>query len=245
MRISTFRRAATMAAGALLLGSATGVMADDTPQALNDPLPYGAQVTVNNTGHILGNTDAPIRLVEYMSYTCPHCGQFAQQGEGMIRFAYVPTGLVSYEIRHMIRDKVDLAAALLAHCGTPAQFAANHTAIMAAQPQWLALARKANEAQRQRWFNGPLTARNQAIANDLGFYQIMESRGFGRVEVDKCLANAKLAERLELTSDADAERLALPGTPSFLINGQLLDRVASWQALYPVLQQAVANQQAQ
>ena len=66
-------------------------------------------------GHRFGNPEAKVKLVEFMSYTCSLCATFARQGDSAIRLAYVPTGRISYEIRHLIRDPVDLTAALLTH----------------------------------------------------------------------------------------------------------------------------------
>ena len=55
-------------------------------------------------GHRFGNPEAKVKLVEFMSYTCSLCATFARQGDSAIRLAYVPTGRISYEIRHLIRD---------------------------------------------------------------------------------------------------------------------------------------------
>lgn len=196
---------------------------------------WGATVTATEGGHMLGNPDAPVKLVEFMSYTCSHCAEFQRTGDGALKIAYVPTGKVSYEIRHLVRDPVDLTAALLTHCGDPKKFFGNHDAIMSRFDDWMTKARSTTQAQRSRWQFGTPAARFQAIASDLDFYEIMETRGYTRAQVDKCLTDEAKAEAIANTSRKDVETYQLKGTPSFLLNGKLLEGAHAWQPLQKVL----------
>ena len=196
---------------------------------------WRAAVTATEGGHLIGNPDAPSKLVEYMSYTCSHCADFARTGEGAIKLLYVPTGKVSYEIRHIVRDPVDLTAALLTHCGDPKKFPANHEAFILSHDDWMAKARKTTQAQQTRWSFGTLQSRSQAIASDLDFYDIMERRGYSRVDTDRCLADEGLAKTLAMRTRADMERFGLRGTPSFVLGGKRLDATHDWGALQPHL----------
>ena len=203
-------------------------------------VPAGAQdwartVAFEDGGHVIGNPEAETRIVEFMSYTCSHCAKFAREGEPAIRLAVVPTGNYAFEIRHLLRDPVDLSAALLAHCGDPAKFLMNHTAILARFEDWMERAQNATDAQKARWSFGSNAARRRAIASDLGFTEIMESRGYSRVEIDRCLSDETKASAMVEQSQADMESYGVRGTPSFAIDGELLDGVHSWQALEPVL----------
>lgn len=233
MKSGLLRSILLLAAGSLALGAS----AQDRPIAKGGN--WSAMVTENAGGHILGNPAAKTRLIEFMSYTCSHCADFAREGDGALKLVYVPTGKISYEIRHLVRDPVDLTAVLLTHCGEPKKFALNHEAIMSRYPQWIEKARRATQAQQARWQFGTLSARLQAIASDLGFYEIMETRGYNRVEADKCLADEAKARSLAETSRADIEKYGLQGTPSFILDGQLLDGTHSWEALRPILDKAI------
>ena len=52
-------------------------------------------ISVSPSGsHLMGNPAAPVKLVEYISYTCPHCAHFQQQSEVAMRLAYIQTGKV-------------------------------------------------------------------------------------------------------------------------------------------------------
>ena len=200
---------------------------------------WNTAVKVQDDGHILGNPDAPVKLVEFMSYTCSHCAEFLDDGEGAIRLAYVPSGKVSFEIRHLLRDPVDLTAAVLTQCGDPKKFIGNHDAILSKQEEWMKTARDTTQAQRSRWQFGTVAARMQAIASDLGFYDILEARGYTRPELNRCLSNEAKIKSLADTSQRDIQTYNLQGTPSFLINGKLVD-AHNWATLQPELDKAVA-----
>lgn len=197
---------------------------------------WAKQIEERDSGHVMGNPEADNRLVEYMSYTCSHCAEFARIGDAAIKQLVVPRGKVSFEIRHMLRDPVDLTATLLTHCGDSDNFLANHQAIISRQAEWLAAARATSQAQRTRWSFGTNIARRRAIASDLGFYAIMEDRGYSRAGIDRCLADEAKANTLAEATQRDVAALGLEGTPSFVLDGKRLDGVHSWDALRPVLE---------
>jgi len=197
-------------------------------------VPWGAMVTETEGGHLIGNPDAKGKLVEYMSYTCSHCAEFARTGEGAIKLLYVPTGKVSYEIRHLIRDPVDLTAALAAQCGDPIKFPGNHEALILKHDEWMAKARTVTQAQKARWSFGSFGSRAQAIASDLDFYQIMERRGYSRASLDRCLTDEAKAKSIAEQSQADIEAHSLSGTPTFIMGGKKID-AHDWTGVQPHL----------
>lgn len=204
-------------------------------------------VTVEETeaGHLIGNPAAATKVTEYISYTCSHCATFARSGDPELKISYVRTGKVSLEIRHFLRDPIDLTAAMLAHCGDPDKFALNHSAIMLSQDKWLAVAQRATQGQMQRWSNPDRAAARRAIASDLDFYELMEGRGYRITDVDRCLADsAKEAELVQATRTY-ATDLGLQGTPSFTINGDVLDGVHSWPNLQSALDAHLDTQNAE
>lgn len=196
---------------------------------------WNATVAEENQGHVIGNPEAATTLTEYVSYTCGHCADFARQGDPVIKLAFVHSGYLKLEIRHLLRDPIDLTAAMLTHCGDKEKFPLNHNAFMISQSSWLPIAQSATQGQVQRWTSPDRAAARRAIASDLDFYKLMGQRGYQRSEVDRCLNDATKAQALVSTSSSDTARLGLHGTPSFLINGELLDGVHSWPALEPHL----------
>lgn len=187
------------------------------------------------TGHVIGNPEAKVKLVEFVSYTCPHCGTFAHEGDAALQIAYVGPGNVQLEVRHIVRDALDFTAALLTNCGEPAKFARNHTAMMLAQSKWLEVSANATAGQKQRWSVPDWRARTRAIASDHGFYPIMERRGYTRSELDRCLTDEAMAQRLVDATQASYTEFDVKGTPSFAIDGTLVDDVHNWATLQPEL----------
>lgn len=200
---------------------------------------WDATFAATDGGHRLGNPQAATRLITFVSYTCPHCASFETQSEGPLRLAYVQPGRVSLEVRHVIRNPVDLAAALSAECGAEDKFWGNHRAILRAQDRWLAAARAATPAQQARWASGTTGSRMRAIAADLDFYELLEPRGYSVAQLDQCLNNEAEARRIAETARADAVRWEIPGTPSFALNGSMLPGVHGWPALQAQLDAAI------
>jgi protein-disulfide isomerase len=192
-------------------------------------------VAVTPTGaHQIGNPAAPVKLVEYVSYTCSHCAHFNKEADVPLRLAYVQPGKVQIEIRHLVRDPIDMTVAMMTNCGTPSRFYLNHTLFLSTQDQWMGRAQKAGPAQQARWNTGANSARFRAIASDMGFYSLMERRGYDRATIDRCFADEALTRRLAAMT-AGARDAGVNGTPSFLLNGALLADTHDWQSLKPQL----------
>lgn len=199
----------------------------------------GTIAVAPNGAHTLGNPDAPLKLTEYVSYTCPHCAHFTQQAEAPLRLTVVPRGQVSVTVSNVLRNAVDVAAALIVNCGDDKRFFVRHNAMLASQEKWIAHAENLSEAQQQRWGNGPLPQRLRAIASDVGFYEMAQNWGMGRPQADRCLGDTAMLDKLKAQQDA-ANTIGVKGTPSFSINGALIDDAYSWDALQPILSARVA-----
>jgi hypothetical protein len=157
-------------------------------------------------GHRIGNPEAKVKLVEYVSYTCPHCAEFNREADDRIKLGYIMPGNVRLEVRHLIRDAVDLTVVMLANCGPPAKFPLNHSMFMLQQSKWIAPYSTATAAQRARWTSGDGPTRRRAIASDFKFYDLMIGRGYNRPEIDRCLSDEAAATRFAEQSQKDWNR---------------------------------------
>ena len=220
-------RLAALAATALLSIGAT-------KPALNQTGPRGnwlTTVSVSASGsHLIGNPAAQVKVVEYISYTCQHCAHFHRESEGPMQLLLIQPGKVQVEVRHFVRDPIDMTVALLTNCGSPARFALNHSIFLRTQHTWMASVHRATPTQRARWSSGTNAARMRAIARDLGFHAIMAQRGYDRPTVDRCLADETLARRLADQTKA-AQDAGVQGTPSFALDGALLAGTHDWPSL--------------
>lgn len=203
--------------------------------------PWSSAVTTSSIGAIVvGNPAAKVRLVEYFSYTCHVCADFAKAGALPLKTHYIDTGLVVFEYRNLVRDPVDMTAALLARCGGPQDFAANHAAIFAAYPVWFAKVQKATDTQMTQWYDGSTGQRARRIAADTGLGALMLRRGYTQAQLDACfdsgVAQAELTGMTNIARNADRVR----GTPAFFINGRNAGVVA-WSDLKTRLDLAIKD----
>ncbi len=184
---------------------------------------------------ILGNPAAKLKLTTWVSYTCPHCAEFEREAEAGLKLKYIRSGKVSVEIRHLVRDPIDLTVAMLTNCGPKDRFALNHSAFMRGQASWIGTLARSSKAQQARWTTGALPVRTRAIASDFKFYQIMANRGYDRATVDRCLADAGMAQRLAEGTEA-AAKLGIDHTPSFALDGAILYGTGGWDLLQPQIE---------
>jgi len=183
-------------------------------------------------GNRVGNPNAKAKVVEFFSYTCPHCAEFATESDAALKLGYLAPGKISIEYRHLVRDPVDLTIGILVNCGEPAKFLGNHDAFMLTQNRWAGPLANHTAAQEARWRTAGAVGR-RAIATDFGFYAIMERRGYARAAVDRCLADQAQATRIAGISDKEWNRPGVDSTPTFAINGIVMPGTHTWGSLEP------------
>ena len=218
-----------LALAAVLLAAAP-LAIGATKQAHN----WLATTSITPGGHRLGNPNAPTKLMEFVSYTCPHCGHFFHEADGPIKLLLVQPGKVSVEVHHLIRDPVDYTAVVLSECGDPKKFFGNNDMFFSQQQQWVGKIEATDKAQQQRWYTGPIAQRMRAIADDAGFYDMMETRGYSRAQVDDCINDSKKVDALLKQSQAGIDTYKIDSTPSFVVNGKTLE-IHTWDELQKVL----------
>lgn len=198
-------------------------------------LDWNQTVVVTPEGnHLVGNPGAQAKLVEYVSYTCSHCAHFEVEANSPLTLGFIGTGKGSVEYRSFIRNSIDVAASLVVRCGPPSKFRQNHAVMLRQQDKWF---HAPTDAELQRWNNPDFTTAMRAIARDLGFYALMEPRGYTRQQLDTCLADRAAATKLAAQTRTAMEVQGVQGTPSFLLNGTLRDE-HEWTSLRPALMAA-------
>jgi len=199
-----------------------------------NPGNWASTITRTDRGHVIGNPAAPEKLIEFISYTCPHCAQFASRGEPPVEILLLQPGKMTLEVRPRLRNGLDITATLLANCGDPAGFKARHQALMLNQAIWLGKARAAPASQQQIWERADKAGRMNA-ASALGLTAMLAERGQSKAELDACVADDAAANQLIANNNADFDEFGVNGTPSFALDGKLLPEVHSWEALYQAL----------
>ena len=190
-------------------------------------------------GFVIGNPDAPLKLVEYASHTCGACAMFAENGSGPLQENYVSTGVVSYEIRPLLRDPLDVTISTLARCGSPEGFHALADQAWAALPQF-SQNLQSNQAATEAAMNAPTETRFVQIAQAAGLIDFFAARGISADQARTCLSDTAAITSMAEQSSQVASEAEVTGTPTFFLNGQRLDG-NQWPAVEPILQRAGAR----
>lgn len=190
-------------------------------------------------GFVMGNPNAPIKLVEYASMSCSHCAEFSAKSE-KLKSDYVATGKVSYELRNYVRDPMDMAATLLARCSGPGPFFPLSEQMFADQANWFTKAQAMTPADQQAMAGMPAAQQITRFAQLIGLDEFVRQRGISADKAQVCLTNQAEMDKLVKMRDRANTEFSLEGTPTFLINGQKVPNAASWEALEPALKSAGA-----
>lgn len=196
---------------------------------------WANMVTLSKEGaYVIGNPAAKTRLVEYVSYTCPHCAHFVAEGTAPLKAGWVSKGLIAVEIRNLVRDRYDFTAALLARCGGAAKFPSNHEALFAAQNDWIAKA-QVYESQPSTLADDATPAMVMTeIADKTGMLALLAKRGVTPGQSRACIADKQAFATIMALTKRALEQDRVTGTPSFLLNGKLTE-AHDWGSLKPLL----------
>lgn len=245
----------TLLAAALLV-SACGDQGNNTAAVSNAPLtpvaaPNGGDWTqmVRQTpegGMLMGNPDAKVKVVEFGSMTCHVCAEFSEEADQKLREQYVKSGQVSFEFRNFVRDGADLAASLITRCAGPTpQFFRLTEAMYANQEQFLNRLQAIPPEQGQALQSLPPAQQFQQLAKLTGLQEFAAQRGLPSGRTSQCLSNQAEIDRLvQMNSDASSQ-YQIPGTPTFLINGEVVGAPESgqtnWQNLERRIREALGS----
>ncbi|WP_298334236.1 thioredoxin domain-containing protein [uncultured Erythrobacter sp.] len=202
---------------------------------------WGETVTVSESdGYILGNPDAPLKLVEYASHTCGGCASFAAQAKPGIK-EYVATGVVSFEQRNLVRDPIDLTIATLVRCGPKENM--QTLSDMAWEDYAAPIVAAQNNPQAMDAANRlPVEEKFLAFADITGLDDFFAARGISADQQRACLTDAEKIQSIADNSTAQGAELEINQTPTFILNDRKLDALG-WEDLEATLQRAGARQE--
>nr|WP_319948534.1 DsbA family protein [uncultured Shimia sp.] len=149
---------------------------------------------------VMGSDDAPITIVEYASFTCPHCATFHESVLKPLKTDYVETGKVKFIFRDVYFDKFGLWASMVARCGGPEKFFGMADLLMKGQSSWT----RAGD---------PV-----AIAGELK--KIGRLAGLEDAQVQACMQDETKAKALLAWYEKNGAADDITGTPSMIINGE-------------------------
>jgi protein-disulfide isomerase len=200
--------------------TASGPVTPVTPPANGDWSTVVSQTAEG--GFLMGSPNAAVKIVEFGSMTCPHCAEFDHEAMKPLVDNYVKSGRVSLEFRNFVRDPFDVAASLVARCGGTTSFFGLTRGLYGEQSQWITKIQGADPAAMQRIQTLPPNQQFSEIAKIAGFQEWAAMRGLTADKTSACLANQAEVDRLVQMQNDAVSSYDIPGTPSFLLNGELV-----------------------
>ena len=148
---------------------------------------------------VQGSVDAPVEIIEYGSFTCPHCAAFHADQYQQIKTNYIDTGKVRFIFREVYFDRFGLWASMIARCGGELRFFGISDLLYSTQQDWTAGGDPALIAENLRKIG--LTA------------------GLDTAMLDTCLNDEVMAQTLVAWHTENSTRDGVEGTPTFFVNG--------------------------
>ncbi len=182
------------------------------------PGPAQPNAPSGGPSNTMGDPNAPVKIVEYADFQCPYCLRYWQETEPQIIDNYVKTGKVYYEYRS-VGDFIGPesgAAAQAAYCaGDQGKFWQYHDTLFS------------------HW-----TGENVGDFADSKLTAFAAALGLDQAAFDSCLHSGKYASRLEQDVN-NAKADGVQATPSFLINGTLMEGAQPYSAFQQAIEAAL------
>lgn len=190
-------------------------------------------------GFRMGNPNASVKLVEYASFTCPHCAAFEGEASEKLQ-ALVGKGTLSWEFRPFLLNAMDVAPSLLAGCQGPGPFFKLAEQLYADQQNWAMKYQTLSKEEIARIQGLSEGQQFLALAKAGGLDQFFGARGLTAAKAEACLTDKAAADRLVALRERGTNQDKVTGTPTFIINGTTAPETYDWAALEPKLKAAGA-----
>lgn len=147
----------------------------------------------------IGPADAQVTLLEYASFTCPHCASFHAETFKPLKAEYVDTGKVRFVYREFYRNRYDLWAGMIARCGGEMKYFGITDILFAKQMEWAA-------------------SDDPAVVVE-NLKRIGRTAGLEDAAMEACLNDQAMAEALVARFQETAAADQVEGTPTLFLNG--------------------------
>jgi protein-disulfide isomerase len=151
---------------------------------------------------VKGNSDAKVTIVEYASFTCPHCATFHKEIFPQLREQYIDTGKVKFIYREVYFDAPGLWGGLLARCVSPEKYFGIVDLLYKKQSKWAS------------------GSTEKEILNEL--FSIGRQVGMEDEQINKCMQNKEKSLKMIDAYLENSKIDKITSTPSLVINGKLL-----------------------
>lgn len=186
-----------VAAALVMVGTGSSCPTTTIPIGGNCGTPVNNPPQVISSDHVLGESNAPVTVVEYSDLQCPFCGSFDRNQFPTIKSDYIDTGKVRFVYRHFP----------LSNLHPDAQRAAEASECAADQGMFFEFIEEVfSDATRQQNLSA-------AVLRD-----IADTVGLDLTAYDACIAADNKGTRVDQDVNSGTA-LGVPGTPTFFVNG--------------------------
>jgi protein-disulfide isomerase len=164
---------------------------------------YGESLLdISKNDFVIGDENAPLTIIEYSSMSCNHCADFHSNTLEKIKKEYVDTGKVKFVFRDFPFNYPALLGSMVLRC-VPGDVRYDYmNALFQLQPSWA--------------FGDNVKTKQELL-------KIMQSGGMTKKEFDNCISNVDLENNILEGVMAAQSELNIKSTPSFLVNGILVE----------------------
>lgn len=163
--------------------------------------------------HILGKPDAPNTLIDYASFTCPHCANFYIAVMPTLRKEWIDTGKLRLIHRHFPSDVIATHASQLAECAGPDKFFATVELLFRKQVDWLSV-------------GDP----------DIEMVKVLAPQGVTPDGAQACLTNDRFLDKV-IADVQSGQTLGVKFTPTMFINEENYANPGNADAFAAILRQ--------
>ena len=166
------------------------------------PISANTVLEVTEDDFVVGDKNAPVTIIEYASLSCSPCANFHNNTlEDLIK-EYVDTGKARIVFRDFPFNYPALLGSMVLRC-IPEDVRYDYmNALFQLQPKWV-------------------VRENAKSTQEL--YKIMQSGGMTKEEFETCTNNVELENTILQALIAAQNEFNIQSTPSFLINGNLVE----------------------
>jgi protein-disulfide isomerase len=147
------------------------------------------------TLHTMGKADAPLKMVEFASLSCPHCAEFFKETFPLIKKNYIDTGKIQYTYVDFPLNAPALNAAAAALCMPAETYFRYLDYLFETQDQWV-FSDKQNTTLVQ---NAKLL-------------------GADGDKLERCMASKKLKEAIVDRMKLEGQAFGVEATPTFIFD---------------------------
>jgi len=164
------------------------------------PSPTAGTVTLPSLDEMLadkamGNAGAPNTIIEYSSFTCPHCANFHMLTLPELKTRYIDTGNARFIFRDFPLDSASLQAGMLARCAGDTGYFDVIDRLFRMQGTWT---------------SGSVSQ---------GLATVMLGLGMSQATIDACEADSALQQGILKIRQDGQTQFAVDATPTFIVNG--------------------------